>query len=389
MEANYPPKFRYQEFGPQFTAEFFNASEWADLVAASGAQYYVLTSKHHDGFTNWPNERNFGWSSADVGPKRDIVGELEEAFRQRGDVRFGLYHSLYEWYHPLYLSDKNNSYNTRRFVEEKVIPDLVGLVNRYKPQVLWSDGDWEAEPEYWGSTDFLAWLYNESPVKDTVVTNDRWGRGVMCHHGGYYTCSDRYNPGVLQKHKWENAMTVDRSSWGHRRNMKLSDVLTMRELTRTLAMTVSCGGNLLMNVGPRKEGTIEPIFEERLRQMGKWLEVNGESIYGSVPWSHQNDTLTNSVWYTGRMDQDQGTIVYGILIDWPISGRLLLGAPQPGEDTEVEILGYIGNVKWRVETYSKMEAVIIDLPDKSKIETDWAWVMKFKHLKNGGNDIWK
>ena len=87
MEANYPPKFRYQEFGPQFTAEFFNASEWADLVAASGAQYYVLTSKHHDGFTNWPNERNFGWSSADVGPKRDIVGELEEAFRQRGDVR--------------------------------------------------------------------------------------------------------------------------------------------------------------------------------------------------------------------------------------------------------------------------------------------------------------
>jgi alpha-L-fucosidase len=77
----------------------------------------------------------------------------------------------------------------------------------------------------------------------------------------------RYNPGVLQQHKWENAMTVDRRSWGHRRNMRIEDVLGMEELLATLVTTISCGGNLLLNVGPSSDGTIEPIFQERLRQV--------------------------------------------------------------------------------------------------------------------------
>ncbi len=83
------------------------------------------------------------------------------------------------------------------------------LVNMFAPDVLWVDGDWEAYPEYWGSQDFLAWLYNESPSKDTVVTNDRWGIGTGMKHGGYYSGPDKFNPGSLQAHKWEDAMTVD------------------------------------------------------------------------------------------------------------------------------------------------------------------------------------
>jgi len=158
--------------------------------------------------------------------------------------------SLFEWYHPLYMADKASNFSNNTFVREKVVPEMVELVEKYRPQVIWSDGDWEVGPEYWDSLEFLAWLYNSSPVKDTVVTNDRWGRGIMCHHGDFFTCSDRYNPGVLQSHKWENAMTVDKESWGHRRNMKMEDVLSMEELIETMASTVSCGGNLLVNVGP-------------------------------------------------------------------------------------------------------------------------------------------
>merc|ERR1711962_334774 len=147
MAAFYPPDFTYQQFGPQFRAEFFNATEWAELVQQSGAKYLVFTSKHHDGFSNWPSSRNFGWNSRDIGPKRDVIGELAEAF-QHVDVRFGLYHSLFEWFNPLYLQDKSNNYTTQDFVKNKIGPELRELIHKYKPQVLWSDGEWEATDDY-------------------------------------------------------------------------------------------------------------------------------------------------------------------------------------------------------------------------------------------------
>lgn len=132
----------------------------------------------------------------------------------------------------------------------QILPELKELVDVYQPEVIWSDGEWEAPYTYWNSTDFLAWyslrikrkqwnniilvyrLYNDSPVSETVVTNDRWGSETLCKHGDFYTCSDRYNPGVLQPHKWENAMTIDKKSWGHRSNAKLEDFLTTKELIK-------------------------------------------------------------------------------------------------------------------------------------------------------------
>ena len=101
---------------------------------------------------------------------------------------------------------------------------------------------------------------------------------------------------MLLPHKWENCLTIDKNSWGHRRNAKLSDFLTINELIKELASTVSCGGNMLLNVGPTHDGRIAPIYEERLHQIGDWLRINGEAIYATKPWVHQNDTLTHNVW---------------------------------------------------------------------------------------------
>lgn len=143
------------------------------------------------------------------------------------------------------------------------------IVNKYTPEVIWSDGDWEAPDTYWKSKEFIAWLYNESPVSKTVVTNDRWGINTPCKHGGFHTCTDRYNPGVLQSHKWENAMTIDSKSWGNRANARIEEYLTSQDLINELVSTISCGGNILINVGPAKTGLIEPIFVERLYDMGK------------------------------------------------------------------------------------------------------------------------
>ena len=133
-------------------------------------------------------------------------------------------------------------------------------------------------------------------MKDTVLVNDRWGTNCSCAHGSYYTCDDRYVPGSLMNHKWESCMTMDQQSWGYRRNMDLTDVLTIDQLIATLAQVVALGGNLLLNVGPTADGRIVPIFEERLRQMGCWLFVNGESIYNTTPWRTQNDSSMPNVW---------------------------------------------------------------------------------------------
>ncbi|XP_048236588.1 alpha-L-fucosidase-like [Haliotis rufescens] len=233
--------------------------------------------------------------------EKAIICEMAEALKSKTDLHLGLYHCPEGWFHPLYLQDKANNFTTSKFVEAQITPELYELVNNYKPDIVWSDGEWEAPDTYYGSKEFLAWLYNDSPVKDTVVTNDRWGDGDHCQHGGYWTCHDRYNPEVLQPRKWENSMTIDRKSWEFRRKAVLDDYRTMKEIIAILVETVSvffyrCGGNLLINVGPTKYGMISPIFEERLRQMGEWLKVNGEAVYASSPLLAQNDTVTPGVW---------------------------------------------------------------------------------------------
>ncbi|RXG67554.1 Alpha-L-fucosidase [Armadillidium vulgare] len=287
MKKNYRPGFTYQDFGPKFTAEFYNPEEWADIFNASGARYIVLTSKHHEGYTLWPSKYSWNWNAMDVGPGRDLIGDLTVSIE----------------------------------------------VNLYKPEIIWSDGDGEALDQYWKSKEFLAWLFNESPVKDFVVVNDRWGKGVPCHHGSFYTCHDRYNPGKLLNHKWENCMTLDKSSWGFRREAKLQDYLTIHEVLTIMAETVSCGGNLLVNTGPTHDGRIAPIMEERLRQMGYWLGINGEGIYGTVPWQYQNDTYTPQIWFTEKNDTNNPA-VYAIVLNWPEEDSLILGAVKATNKNE-------------------------------------------------------
>jgi len=379
MKKNYRPGFSYPEFGPMFTAEFFDPVQWADLFKSSGAKYIVLTSKHHEGYTLWPSKYSWNWNAGDVGPKRDLVGDLALAIRSKTDLKFGLYHSLYEWFHPLYLQDKKNKFKTQDFVRTKTVPELYEIVNKYKPSVVWSDGDWEPTDKYWNSTDFISWLYNDSPVKDEVVVNDRWGSGVLCKHGDFYTCSDRFNPGTLQTHKWENCFTIDKHSWGYRRNAVLSDFFSTSELLKETVKTISCGGNMLLNVGPTHYGQIPPIYEERLRDMGRWLDVNGEAIYSSSPWTHQNDTVTPDVWYTmGKSGDGYISVnpVYANVLFWPEDNIVQLNSPIAGPVTHLSFLGYNGTVEWSTTP----AGIEITFPPKGKTSNDWAWVIRMDNL---------
>ncbi len=279
-KRNFGPDFPYFDFAPQFKAEMYDPAHWAGIFRKSGAKYVVLTSKHHDGYALWPSaeaSKAWGrpWNSVDTGPKRDLLGELAESTRKEG-VRFGFYYSLYEWYNPLWLSDR------MRYVREHMHPQFKDVVQRYKPSIIFADGEWDLTSAEWKSPELLAWLFNESPAKDEVVINDRWGKDSRHKHGGYFTTE--YTPGLQDvTQPWEESRGMGHS-YGYNRAETVKDYRTPRELILMLVDLVSRGGNFLLDIGPSADGRIPEIMEERLLQMGAWLETNGEAIYGTKPW---------------------------------------------------------------------------------------------------------
>jgi len=367
----YGPNFKYADFAPRFTAELFNADDWAELFAESGLKYVVLTSKHHEGFTLFPSSASWNWNSVDTGPHQDLVGALAQAVRKH-NLTFGCYHSLFEWFHPLYLQDKANNFATRDYVTEVLFPELQTLVNNYAPDVIWSDGDWEANSTYWNSTGFLSWLYTDSPVKDTVVTNDRWGSDATCRHGGYYTCSDHYQPGHLVNHKWENCMTTQVDSWGFDR--RDSDPYhSVPQLLNQLVSTVAYGGNLLLNIGPTWDGLIPQAFKDRLLAMGAWLKVNGEAIYGSKPWTVAQNQSDIQAFYTTK-----GATVYATIFEWPVDNVVHFIAPKASPSTTVTMLGVPTKL-----TFTSGSGITVMLPtlNPATIPCQDAWVLRFDNLQ--------
>ncbi len=278
----YGINFPYFNFAPMFRAELWNPDHWADVFARSGAKYVALTSKHHDGFCLWRSAEadrawRRPWNSVEIGPKRDLVLELMEAGRRKG-LRMGIYYSLLEWFNPLWLSDR------KRYVAEHMFPQFKDVVTHAKPSIIFSDGEWDMSSEQWRAPELLAWLFNESPVRDEVVINDRWGSDTRHKHGGYYTTE--YTAGMQNGgHPWEESRGMG-FSYGYNRMETLADYHTDRQLLLMLIDIVSRGGNLLLDIGPTADGRIPVIMEERLTHMGDWLRPNGEAIYGTKGWRH-------------------------------------------------------------------------------------------------------
>jgi len=326
-KATYGDDFKYPDFVKDFHAERFDPAAWADLFAASGAGYVVLTSKHHEGFALWPSAEAWNWNSVDVGPHRDLAGDLAKAVRDRG-LRMGFYYSLYEWYNPIYLSDVD------RYVEQHMLPQMKDLVCRYEPDILWTDGEWEHPSDVWRSTEFLAWLYNESPVRDRVAVNDRWGKETRGRHGGFYTTeydlNDSQADGMSKSSRpWEECRGIG-NSFGYNWAETLEHYAPTRKLVTTLVERVARGGNLLLDIGPRADGTIPLVMQERLLGIGAWLKRNGEAIYASRPWSGAADNAADGVYFTTR-----GEDLY-LLLTEPCAEVRLKGVARP---CKAEVLG--------------------------------------------------
>ncbi|HYO79876.1 MAG TPA: alpha-L-fucosidase [Bryobacteraceae bacterium] len=396
----YGKDFPYFDFAPMFRAEMFDPAHWADVFKRSGARYVVLTSKHHDGFALWPSEHasrawNRPWNSTVAGPKRDLLGDLSDQVRKAG-LRMGFYYSLYEWYNPLWLADR------KKYAVEHMHPQFKDVVTRYKPAIIFSDGEWDMPSTDWKTPELLAWLYNESPVRDEVVVNDRWGKESRHKHGTYWTTE--YTAGLQDgSHPWEENRGMGHS-YGFNRAEKLSDYRTERELILMLGDLVSRGGNLLLDIGPTADGRIPVIQEERLLQIGRWLDTNGEAIYGSKPWvrtrqwtegeqpkleTGQHMTRYEVTDYVDRKKPGQAVIeaffttkgddVYAIVPGWP-GDRFALRNVAAGSGLQVELLGRPGPLKW-----SKTgDGVAVHMPAASgdAASAQYAYVLRFRGLKS-------
>lgn len=217
---------------------------------------------------------------------------------------------------------------------------MYDIVNKYEPDIIWSDGYGKGHSDYWKATNFLAWLVTNSTVNQTVVFNDRWGRDSMCKHGSFFTCRDSFRPQTVQPFKWENCYTIDASSWGYNRKSHYQAYRTTESLIHLLIETVAYNGNLLLNVGPRADGTLPPIFVDRLIGIGNWLQVNGEAIYETKPWTVcQNETSSHVFYTTNRSSKT----LYAIFTQWPQDNKLRLSYPSPTAQTKARLIGFHKN----------------------------------------------
>jgi alpha-L-fucosidase len=389
----------FEEIAPLFRAELFDPAQWAALFARAGARWAILTSNFHDGYCLWPSPYSPHWNSVDVGPKRDLLGEFTEAMRAAG-LRAGFYYSVLEHNHPLYPlpAGKKPEGDLQRFVREHMQPQLREAVRRYQPAFIYLDGEWEFPADDLEMRDFLVWLYNEAPNKDEVVINDRLGLGSRGRHGGVY-CSEIGIEESGTGHAWIEDRPLSRGNWSRNRAETLDDYLTERDLLHLLAGTLARGGNIHFDLSPGADGAIPMIQQERLVQLGDWLAVNGEAVYGSRRWSATHEgplvetlnprlskvdghwlwsaaTETPLIHYT-QTDE----ALYAFCLAWP--GReLALTQPVPGPRTEVRLLGHPQPLRWQAAA----KGLAIEVPPLSVAELPCrhVWVFKFTGIEDAG-----
>lgn len=272
----YGKDFQYEQFADMWKAENWDPDAWAELFAASGAKYVVITTKHHDGFCLYPSKYT-DYNAMNRGPQRDIVGELAEAVRKRG-LRFGLYYSgIIDWrymHEPIYTDWDCRNLNCPTYeYADYAFKQWIELIDAYKPDVLWNDIGWPYAGER-QLPHLFAHYYNNCPEG---VVNDRFND--LWHD---FWCKEYQQGSMNREQKWEMCRGMG-LSFGYNQMESEEHILSPQQLTGLLATTVGNNGNLLINVGPMADGTIPALQEKSLRGMGQWLEKNGEAIYNTRP----------------------------------------------------------------------------------------------------------
>lgn len=279
------PIREYDNLYKKFNPYLFNAEEWVRIAKQAGMKYLIITSKHHDGFCIW-DSKHTEYDIMSTPFKRDILQELSEECKKQ-DVLFGTYYSIADWHHPHYTTRYGGD---PRPVEQSDIDQYVDyaknqikeLVKNYGTNILWFDGEWE---DSWNHKNGMDMYQYVRELRSSVLINNRVDKGRQGKHG--MSISDKFagdfgtpeqQVGAFDiEHPWESCITICQQ-WAWKPNDQMKSA---KECIQTLAKTAGGGGNLLLNVGPMPDGRIEQRQIDRLKEIGTWLEENGESIYGT------------------------------------------------------------------------------------------------------------
>jgi alpha-L-fucosidase len=388
-------KFGYKDFIPMFKGEKFDADAWVDLFAQAGAKYVVPVAEHCDGFSMFDSAIN-PWNAAKMGPKRDVLGELADATRKRGlhfgasvhraehfwwydggmtfpsDVQEAKYAGLYGPAQPRVLPgvdaakepDPDHLENwlppDKAFVDDWLARSAE-IVDKYHPELIYMDW-WIGAPAFEPNLKrFAAYYYNEAARRKQGA--------VLTYKEHYFPENaavldvERGKLDALRLLPWQTDTSVSVKSWGY---VKGDDYREARSLIAEMVDVVSKNGNFLLNVGPKADGTIPEEARRILLEMGAWMRVNGEAIYGTRPFLMYGEGPTKVTQSGLNTDKQEFTAedirfttrdgkLYAMAMGWPANGEVLIrtlyrGTPYlAGPAAGVEMLGSDESVKWSQE----------------------------------------
>lgn len=332
----------YEDYMSQldgFTALNYDPAHWAKLIRESGAKYAVLTAKHHDGVALWDTDANSLSVVQQTPAGRDLVGPFMEALEKEG-IRKGIYFSILDWSHPDYDRKSRNTYRYtddperfRKFTEFN-FQQLEELSTRYQPDLFWFDGDWEHSPEAWRSEELKAMLLSQNPQ---VILNSRLGPGL----GDYATPEQGVPVSKPKQPYWELCMTMN-NSWGYQHNDHAYK--SPSELLRIFVDCLHMGGNLLLDFGPKADGSIPEEAESILKEFGRWTSKHQTAIYPT-----QAGIRDGHVYAPTTLSEDR-TILY-IYLDYKVKESLAI----KGLKNKIQRVWVVGNgTKLRHREVGKM-----------------------------------
>ncbi len=386
----YGENFPYDNFIPKFNEEIkkWNPDDMVDVFKKIGAQYVVLTTKHIDGFLLWPSEHSNPMRKGKYYASRDIVGELTEAVKSH-DMKMGFYYSsLMDWtFDPSpidsIISMLNNGSTDPEYARY-VDKHWYELIDKYKPSILWSDIGYPVKGK---SEEIIAYFYNK--IREGVV-NDRWKKTptlfkkiikfwpinkIVERIGARMIASEGVSADIPSKghcdfktpeyasfkeikmKKWESCRGIGRS-FGYNMMEEDEHHISITDLIHSFIDIVSKNGNLLLNVGPKADGTIPKLQMKRLLGLGKWLAVNGEAIFGSRPWNRAEGTTTGGIPVRFTKKDD---IVFALLLGKPKLNTIEITIEnlEITDGSSIELLGVSKELSWKQES----NKVTITLPE--------------------------